>query len=68
MSLLMPLELIGEGECLAACFACMLGNITNSLAVLTGQMVLEVIFLNKLFVTVLTLELSLGLVSQFVLF
>ena len=68
MCLRMPLELIGEGECLAACFARMLGNITNSLAVLTGQMVLEVIFLNKLFVTVLTLELSLGLVSQFVLF
>ena len=68
VSLFVSLELIGEGECLAACFACMLGNITNSLAVLTGQMVLEMVFLHKLFVTMWTLELSLSLVSQLVLF
>ena len=68
MSLLVSLELIGEGENFATSFASVLGDITDSLAVLAGQMVLEMVFLHKLFVTVWTLELSLSLVSQLVLF
>ena len=59
VSFLVSLELIGERKCLAACFARVLGNITYSLAVLAGQMVLQMVFLNKLFITMLALELSL---------
>ena len=55
----MSLELIRERKCLAACFASVLGNITDSLAVLAGQMILQMIFLDKFLVTILALELSL---------
>ena len=68
MSLLMSLELIWEGENFATSFASVLGDITDSLAVLACQMVLQMVFLHKLFVTMRTLELSLSLVSQLVLF
>ena len=68
VSFLVSFELIRERKCLAACFARVLGNITYSLAVLAGQMVLEMVFLHKLFLTMWTLKLSLSLVSQLVLF
>ena len=68
VSLLVSLELIGEGKYFATSFASVLGDITDSLAVLAGQMVLEMVFLHKLFLTMRTLELSLSLVSQLVLF
>ena len=68
VSLLVSLELIWEGKNFATCFASVLGDITDSLAVLAGQMVLEMVFLHKLFLTMRTLELSLSLVSQLVLF
>ena len=68
MSLLVSLKLIGEGKYFATGFAGVLRDITDSLAVLACQMVLEMVFLHKLFVTMRTLELSLSLVSQLVLF
>ena len=51
VSLLVSLELIGEGKYFATGFAGVLWDINDSLAVLACQMVLEMVFLHKLFAT-----------------
>ena len=48
MSLLVPLELIRVGECLATYLTSVLGDVADSLAVQAGQVILEMILLDKL--------------------
>ena len=56
MSLLVSLELIRVGECLATYLTSVLGDVADSLAVQAGQVILEMILLDKFLITVVAVK------------
>ena len=67
VSLLMSPELKWKGKHFAAGGTAVLGNIGSHFTVLAGQVILQVVLLNKLLLTNLTFEMSLSIVGQKVL-
>ena len=67
VSLLMSPELKWKWKHFAAGWTAVLGNICSNLAVLTGQVILQVVLLHKLLLTDITFEMSLRIMCQKVL-